>query len=152
MTLGSSCPMTNGNMALTRIHSSSICSRHDLIQFKVLHRLHFSKAKLVRIFPNVDPLCDRCKQTPATSYHMFWSCPKLVPFWSSFFEVISNAYAYNISLVAVFGWFSDPTGSVPPVLLQRVINFSSLLARRIILFKWKSAIPPSHLHWIRDVI
>ena len=62
------------DMALTRVHSSSICSRHSLIQFKVLHRLHFSKVKLARIFPN--PICDRCKQAPATSYHMFWSCPK----------------------------------------------------------------------------
>ncbi len=143
------------DMALTRVHSSSVRSRRALIQFKVLHRLHFSKARLARIFQNVDPLCDRCKQTPATSYHMFWSCTKLVPFWSSFFEVISNAYAYNISpspLVAVFGWFSDAAGSVLPVHLQRVIAFSSLLARRLILFKWKAATPPSHHHWIRDVM
>ena len=73
----------------------------------------------------------------------------------NFFEVISNAYAYNVSLsplVAVFGWFSDPTGSVPPAHLQRVIAFSSLLARRLILFKWNAAIPSSHHHWIRDVM
>ena len=58
-----------------------------------------------------------------------------------FFETISNAYAYNVSpppLIGVFGWFSDPTGSVPPVHLQRVIAFTSLLARRLILFKWKA--------------
>lgn len=66
-------------MALTRVHSSSICSRHSLIQFKVLHRLHFSKVKLARIFPNIDPLCDRCKLTPGTSYHMFWSFLNLFP-------------------------------------------------------------------------
>ena len=113
------------------------------------------KGKLARIFPKVDPLCCRCKQTRATSYHMFWSCPKLVPFWSSFFEVISNVYACNISpspLVAVFGWFSDPIGSVPPVHLQRVIAFSSSLARGLILFKLKAVTPPSHHHWIQDVM
>ena len=53
-------------------------------------------------------------------------------------------------MVAVFGWFSDPTGSVPH--LQRVIAFSSLLARRLILFKWKAVAPPSHHHWIRDIM
>ena len=42
------------DMAPTKVHSSSICFRHALIQFKVLHRLHFSKVKLARIFQNVD--------------------------------------------------------------------------------------------------
>lgn len=32
---------------LNRVHSSSICARHGLLQFKVLYRLHMSKEKLV---------------------------------------------------------------------------------------------------------
>lgn len=34
--------------ALDRIHSSSICLRHTIIQFKVLHRLHWSKVRLAK--------------------------------------------------------------------------------------------------------
>ena len=30
---------------LKRIHSSSICAKHGLIQFKIVHRLHMSKVK-----------------------------------------------------------------------------------------------------------
>ena len=52
--------------AITRIHSSSICIRHGLLQFKVLHRLHFSKSRLAEIYPDVDPTCSRCHQAPAT--------------------------------------------------------------------------------------
>lgn len=52
---------------IQRIHSSSIYVRHNLIQF--VHRLHVSKAKLSKIFPGVNPMCDRCKQVPATLYH-----------------------------------------------------------------------------------
>lgn len=32
------------------------------------------------------------------------------------------------------------------------IAFVTLLARRLILLKWKSRTPPSHIHWIRDVL
>lgn len=36
--------------AVELIHSSSVCVRHGLIQFKVLHRLHLSRDKLARIY------------------------------------------------------------------------------------------------------
>ena len=52
-----------------KIHSTSICARHSLIQFKIVHRLHMSKVKLSKIFPGVNPIGDRCKQAPATLYH-----------------------------------------------------------------------------------
>ena len=40
---------------LGRVHSSSPCARYGLIQFKIVHRLHFTKEKLARIYPNTDP-------------------------------------------------------------------------------------------------
>ena len=42
--------------------------------------------------------------------------------------------------------------SDPPANLQRVIAFSSLLAKRAILFKWKDSKPPTHNQWIRDMM
>src|SRR4029434_3428578 len=54
-----------------KIHSSSICARHSLIQLKIVHSLNMSKVKLSKIFPGVTPICDRCKQAPATLYHTF---------------------------------------------------------------------------------
>lgn len=60
---------------LNNIHSSSICLRHTIIQFKVTHRLHWSKAKLARIAPDIDPECDRCNIEPGTLSHMFFFLP-----------------------------------------------------------------------------
>ncbi len=42
---------------LASIHKCSINSRHNLIQFKTIHRLHYSKERLHKIFPDVSPLC-----------------------------------------------------------------------------------------------
>lgn len=142
-------------MALSMVHSSSICARHSLILFKVLHRLHFSKAKLARIFPNLSPVCDRCKQAPATVYPMLWSCPKPIPFWSSFFDIISKAYDFNIEqspTIGIFGVISVSYDSNPATSLKKVIAFSSLLASPSILFKWKDEAPPSPSQWIKDVM
>lgn len=41
---------------LYHVHSSSFCAKHGLIQFKILHRTHWSKEKLSKIFPNINPL------------------------------------------------------------------------------------------------
>lgn len=68
--------------AIHRIYTSSICVRHKLIQFKVFNRLHLSRTKLAKIYPNVDPNCICCHQAPASVAHMFWSCPSLGSFWS----------------------------------------------------------------------
>ena len=142
-------------MALLRIHSSSICSRHALIQFKVLNRLHYSKVRLAKIFPNINTISDSCKQAPATNYHILWSCPKLTSYWDSFFDTISKSYNWNIQpcpKIGIFGTVSCADGSSLSAYLQRVIAFFSLLARRAILFKWKDSNPPTNNQWIRDVM
>lgn len=39
-----------------------------------------------------------------------------------------------------------------PVGGQRLIAFSTLLARRLILLKWKDVTPPTVSHWVKDVL
>ena len=63
--------------ALSCVNGTSSCVRLNLIQFKVLHRTHYSKARLAKIYPELDDTCDRCKATNADLAHMFWSCSKL---------------------------------------------------------------------------
>ena len=78
------------NRIIYRIHSSSICQRHSVVQFKVVYRLYWSKVRLAKIRPDVQPTCDRCKQDPANLLHMFWTCPRLNQFWQSIFNTLSE--------------------------------------------------------------
>lgn len=87
--------------ARDRVHSSSVCLRHTVIQFKVVHRLHWSKVKLAKFTPNIDPTCDRCMQASATLSHMFWSCPKLNGFWQSIFKAFSDVLKIPLEPSAV---------------------------------------------------
>ncbi len=136
-----------------RVHSSSMCAQHSLVQFKLIHRVHFSKAKLAKIYPQINPICDRCKLGDVTLIHMFWLCPKLKGHWKAIFEALSTVLTVKIDpnpLMSLFGII--PEGMELPVGGHKIVAFTTLLARRLILLRWKEAVPPSVSHWIRDVL
>lgn len=139
--------------ALHWVHSSSVCARHGILQCKVIHRVHWSKSKLARIHPDIDPNCDKCHQEPANLSHMFWSCPSLAPFWARIFDSLSAITSANIQpspLLALFGVL--PIGLSLPSYFAEFVAFLTLLARRAILLRWKGPSPPSHSQWIKDAL
>ena len=138
---------------LHRVHSSSVCAAQGLIQCKILHRTHWTKLRLSKIYPEVDPLCDRCRQSPASLTHMLWSCPSLHNYWSNIFETLSKALKVPIEpapLIAIFG--VTPRTMVLPKIKSDLVAFLTLLARRLILRLWKSRSPPTYEAWIRDAL
>ena len=137
----------------TKIHSSSICARHGLLQFKVAHRLHLSKARIAKMYPTIDDSCNRCNFSPATLAHTFWSCPRLSGYWSSIFDALPKIVERPIEpnpLTAIFG-IQCEDDHLPRAQSDR-IAFVTLLARRIILLNWKQAAPPSYKHWVKDTL
>ena len=118
-----------------------------------MHRLHWSKVKLAKFVPDMDPSCDRCNQDQATLAHAFWFCPKLNTFWQSIFKTLSDVLGIPIepsASIAVFGVVSQE------IHLSRqeknMIAFASLLARRLILLKWKEKFSPTFKAWVNDVM
>ena len=66
--------------ALKNIKLSSSCMRLGLIQFKVLHRIHYSKPKLSKMYPDtVEDKCNRCSLSPCDLTHMFRTCLSYLP-------------------------------------------------------------------------
>lgn len=55
---------------LGQVHNISMCARHSLIQFKIVHWGHWSRDRLAHIYPRVDPACIRCGDAPGTLFHM----------------------------------------------------------------------------------
>lgn len=137
---------------LDQVHSSSMCARHALLQFKVVHRVHLSKVKLARIYPNVDPICEKCRSAPASLLHMYWSCPSLANFWKSVFQTISEVLLCQVELNPFSAIFGVALDLDLPRFKLRMLAFSLLLARRAVLLKWKDPVSPSHAHWIRDIM
>lgn len=135
---------------LKRVHTSSACARHGLIQCKVVHRTHWTKVRLSKIYDNIDPSCEKCHQIPANHLHMFWSCPSLYNYWTAIFNTLTEVTGTLIEPNAITALFGIPQLPLPR-LQADLIAFVTLLARRLILMRWKSPIPPSHTLWLKEI-
>ena len=140
--------------AIGAVNSSSSCARLSLIQFKVFHRLHYSKEKLSKIYPDkFDDKCNRCSQTPCNLTHMFWACPRLSEFWLQFFKTISDILDINLTPTPHIAIFGKPPDNLRTTGIQNnVIAFASLIARKRILLLWKSPQPPLIKVWLHDIL
>lgn len=119
--------------SLTRVQTSSLCVRHGLIQFRIVHRLHYSNEKLAKIFPTINPGCPRGNNCPASVGHMFWLCPSLNEYWRQILEVFSYICGQTVDPnfhTAIFG--IPPPNCKLTNLQENALAFASLLARRLI--------------------
>jgi len=119
------------NESLGKIQDCSINSRHRLIQFKVVHRLYYSKTKLNKIYKSVSPICDRCKTKEGSLSHMFWFCPKLFNFWTAIFDIFSKVFQKEVKPdhgIAILG--SSETLETFPIFQQRSLLMGMILAKK----------------------
>ena len=130
------------NQALIRVNKSSSCAWLNLIQFKVLHRLHYSNSKLSKMY------------SPADLTHMFWTCPHRTTYWDKVLKVLSDSLSLNLipnAWMCIFGVQGDGDKNWINKHKNR-IAFSTLWARRRILMDWKSHHPPNCSMWLRDLV
>lgn len=73
--------------AIKWVHSTSIWIRHELLQLKVLRRLHLSANKLAKLSPGLDRIM--CGRDLANLSHISWLRPKLISFWTGIFSTFS---------------------------------------------------------------
>jgi len=87
--------------------------------------------------------------------HMFWPCLNLSTFWLGIFKAFSEMFGTQLdpdTICALFGLTPEESRTVLPAKAYVVIAFTTLLARRLILFRWKQQAPPSFSHWVNDVM
>ena len=139
--------------ALNNIHHCSVNARLQLIQFKVIHRLHYSKVKLHKIFPQTSPLCERCKRSDGTLAHQFWLCPEIQDFWCSIFRWYSHVLKVNLdpdpetALLGISNTLDKMGRNV-----STVVAYGIVIAKRCILRVWKSDLPPKFEAWLRELV
>lgn len=129
--------------SLANIHNCSINSKNRLIQFKVVHRSHYSKTKLSKIFDSVSPTCDRCETAEGSLSHLFLQCPVLNNFWSHIFHWFSQQYNTHIPpdcILALFGC-SEGTKTLPTYQRQ-ALKIGMVVAKKFFILNWKSSATP----------
>ena len=149
--LGIDIPDDMWEECIGNIHRSSINVRHSLIQFKIVHRLHFSPTKLHKIH-NSSPMCCKCITEEGTLAHLFIHCHKLQSFWSQIFDFMSKAYQRDFPpepLTALFGVVER--GWAQNNCERQAVKLATLVARKLILQAWKSVNPPTVKMWIKEL-
>lgn len=119
---------------LEYVHTCSNNTRHCLIQFKIIHRLHYSKAKIHNIFPTVSPTCDKCQSSDATLFHGFVSCPKVTAYWCDVFNTMSNILNITLTpdpLLIILG--TSESSRVLTKAQQRFLSYCIITAKKLLL-------------------
>ena len=129
---------------LRRVHSSSICAQHSLIHCKLLHRIHFTQARLAKIYGG-SAACLRCQHSPANLIHTFWLCQYLHNFWSDIFDTLSVIVGEGMESVPWITLFVV-VPSLPSLstFKKDLLAFVTLLVRQLILLHWKSTDSSTH--------
>lgn len=138
------------NESLRNIHTCSVNARHNLIQFKIIHRLHYSKSKLHKIYPTISPLCNKCKTLEGTLFHSLWSCIKIQPFWKCIFKFLSEVYSVDLEPEPCIGLL-DAENAFCSKYQTQAISLCMLLAKKLILQMWKSDSVPTFEMWAREL-
>uniref|UniRef100_A0AAR2LAI9 Reverse transcriptase domain-containing protein n=2 Tax=Pygocentrus nattereri TaxID=42514 RepID=A0AAR2LAI9_PYGNA len=139
--------------SLSRVLCCSVNSRYRLIQFKVLHRLHYSRTKLHKIFESISPLCERCKIEEGSLTHMFITCPVLQTFWSRIFDWLSKILEIKLDfdpIIVICG--CSALSSTFPYKIQQVVMAAMIVAKKLLLLNWKSPSAPSFKHWLAEML
>lgn len=137
---------------LKNIYTCSINARHQLIQYKVLHRLHYSRVKLNSFYPTISPLCNKCEFAEGSLGHLFWGCPKLGEFWSEVFQFLSEVYACELPLdpaTAILGWSASLLRLNNAIRLP--IQYGLMIAKKSILCMWKKNSKPLFKFWLSEL-
>ncbi len=138
--------------SLENIHTCSNNARHCLIQFIIIHRLHYSKEKLHNIYPEVSPICDKCQSSVATLLHSFALCPKIQSFWVDVCSTVSEVMDTRIKpepLLIILG-ISDNIKNLNTT-QQRFLSYCLITAKKLIRTLWKSATVPTSKMWLEDL-
>lgn len=69
---------------------SSICTKMQETNYKLVTRWYNTPDKLQKIFPSSSGICWRCGEEQGMIIHVFWTCRRLEQFWKSIQQTIQK--------------------------------------------------------------
>lgn len=131
------------------MHKSSVCTRIQELNYKLVSRWYMVPTTLHRFFPETSDRCWRCGEE-GSLLHIFWSCPSLERFWSSVREICQLTTGLDPG--------DDPAACLLHLTGMDISKYKrSLLvtlldaAKACIPVLWKSSTPPGVRNWLDRV-
>lgn len=76
-----------------------VSARDRLIQFKLLHRIYYTPARLASIYGTDAGECWQCAHSPADFDHVFWHCQPIGVFWTGVTRTIQTLLGVGIQVM-----------------------------------------------------
>lgn len=122
---------------------SFLCNKIVEKNYKFIPHTYQTPVRLRTIYPNVSPLCLRCKAAGGWMMYIFWGCASLQQFWNVihvFSEKILDMTYDKTPVKYLFG--TDMDGKRDPTSSKR-IGLISYTAKKCILLNWNKQQPPT---------
>lgn len=131
-------------------HSSSIDSKVQETNFKIMSRWYRVPEDLARIYPTRSDLCWRGCGHKGTLTHIWWNCPKIVPFWTDIKDQIKVITGIEVPLSPMHFLLH-----IPPISLKQykknILPHLLNVARRLLPIYWRQSKVPTREDWIKGV-
>ena len=121
-------------------------------QYKIIHKLHISPVIRSKYDPLCSPLCPRCRAGQGTHSHMFWTCPKIIPFWISIQDEILKLIGIRLPLDPLHYVLGADINSTLSKGNRQLVRALLYAARLSILSKWIDDSPPNEVLWYEKVL
>lgn len=124
-----------------------VSARDRLIQFKLLHRVYYTPARIAGIYGAGAAECRRCTADNADFDHIFWQCQPIREFWKEVTHTIQKVLPVQVPVtvaVCLLGLVEEVT---PRRAQRTMISLSLFYARKAILLCWKKRNPPTISFW-----
>ena len=128
----------------SNISTSSRNPNHQLIHFKLCHRMHYTPITRYCMKRVNSPNCDMCQLgTLGTYLHMVWECPQVKDFWQRVTGVLANILDVFIPMNPTLILLNDFDEHLDISMKQkRILSCGLTAAKKVLVQRW---LPPHDL-------
>lgn len=90
--LGEELPLKTWQLIWSQVSKSSICTLFKENQYKILYHWYQTPDLLHYIYSSADHWCRRCNKDIGTLYHIFWTCPLIIPYWQMVHSLLHSIF------------------------------------------------------------
>lgn len=127
------------------------CTKIQETNYKLVTRWYHTPHALHICYPDTSELCWRWRGDRGMLLHVFWSFPRLSPFWSTIRTTIQQFTEYTILNDPAF-FFLLHVSDIPANLYkQSIVRHLLNAAKACIPLCWKQQTPPMVTQWLRRV-
>lgn len=130
------------------VFSMSCNTKLQMIQYKVLHRIHITKHQMYRMGISKSNVCSYCSGSIDNYFHALWSCPHIHTYWTEVIKQLSGILQCKIPLCPNSSLLGDITSLEVNKKYKPFILIALTIAKKAILMNWKHRTKVNINQWL----